>query len=174
MNQILLLAGLGAAAVVAALAIVSWWRYRGTRVITCPENLRPAGVEVNALRLAVSSTLGLPGLRLSDCTRWPEKRGCGQECLRQVEEAPHDCLVRTMVARWYRGKVCVICRRLLDERELWQHKPCLMSPARETMEWSQVPPETLPAVLETHKPVCWNCHIAETFRRKFADLVIDR
>ncbi len=174
MDRVVVLIGLGALAVFAALAFVFWWRNRGTRVVTCPENHEPVGVEVDGLRLALSSAFGLPHLRLSDCTRWPEKRGCGQECLSQVEAAPRDCLVRSMVARWYRGKVCVFCRKPLDEHELWQHKPCLMSPAKETLEWAQVPPETLPRVLETHKPVCWNCHLAETFRRRFADLVVDR
>ena len=26
----------------------------------------------------------------------------------------------------------------------------------------------------THLPVCWNCHIAESFRREHPELVVDR
>jgi hypothetical protein len=26
----------------------------------------------------------------------------------------------------------------------------------------------------THQPVCWDCHIAQTFRREHAELVTDR
>jgi len=29
----------------------TWWKYRGPRVITCPENHRPAGVTVDALHV---------------------------------------------------------------------------------------------------------------------------
>ena len=43
-----------------------------------------------------------------------------------------------------------------------------------TVEWSDFRPEALPEVLATHWPVCWDCHIAETFRRKYPKLVVDR
>jgi hypothetical protein len=49
-----------------------------------------------------------------------------------------------------------------------------MSPEGRTFGWGEVPAERLPEVLGTHLPVCWNCHIAETFRRQHAELVIDR
>jgi hypothetical protein len=29
--------------------------------------------------------LSQPHLRLSECSRWPERQGCGQECLSQIE-----------------------------------------------------------------------------------------
>ena len=35
----------------------AWWKYRGRRVITCPENRRPAGVVVDA-RHAAATALG--------------------------------------------------------------------------------------------------------------------
>jgi hypothetical protein len=48
-----------------------------------------------------------------------------------------------------------------------------MSPDGRTMEWGEVRVEDLPEVLRTHRPVCWNCHVAESFRRQYPDLVID-
>jgi hypothetical protein len=29
-------------------------------------------------------------------------------------------------------------------------------------------------VFSTHRPVCWNCHVTETFRRLHPELVVDR
>lgn len=153
----------------------AWRRYHGTSVITCPETSQPAAVEVNAVRAALTLLVGgAPDLRLSDCSRWPERRGCGQECLRQIEAAPEDCLVRNMLRRWYAGKTCVLCGQSVGERDWLQHRPALMNSDRKTFEWREIPPETLPSVLASSQPVCWNCHVAESFRREFPDLVTDR
>ena len=78
------------------------------------------------------------------------------------------------MTRWYEGKSCVYCGKPLGEVDWIEHKPCLMSPDRRTVEWKDIPAETIPGVLETHQPVCWNCHIAETFRREHPELVVDR
>src|ERR1044071_7851601 len=98
-------------AVAAAVAMwrlgASWWRYRGDRAIVCPENVRPAGVSVDAGRAALTALGGSPQLRLSSCSRWPERAGCGQECLAQIHSSPEDCLVRNIVSRWFAGKKCV-------------------------------------------------------------------
>jgi integrase len=49
-----------------------------------------------------------------------------------------------------------------------------MGPDRKTVQWSDLPAEKLPQVFETHRPVCWSCHIAQTFRRGHPELVVDR
>ena len=43
-----------------------------------------------------------------------------------------------------------------------------------THEWLEFAPETVPETLESHRPVCWNCHVAATFRRRFPGQVTDR
>jgi len=50
----------------------------------------------------------------------------------------------------------------------------MMSPDRVTFEWKEIPAERVPEVIETHMPVCWNCHVAETFRRVHPELVLSR
>ncbi|HEX5856168.1 MAG TPA: hypothetical protein VFZ57_11165, partial [Thermoanaerobaculia bacterium] len=60
-------------------------RYRGKWVVTCPETCDPAGVEVDAARVAASAWGGRLDVRLKACSRWPEKAGCGQGCLAEVE-----------------------------------------------------------------------------------------
>jgi hypothetical protein len=88
--------------------------------------------------------------------------------------APAEGLIRTVLAEFYRGKKCVFCGRSFVEAHLFDHKPALLSPEGVTVWWDDVSPERLPDVLATHKPVCWNCHISETFRREFSDIVVDR
>jgi hypothetical protein len=155
--------------------VTAWRRYRGTRVITCPETHQPAAVEVDARHAAVTLLFGgASELRLSDCTRWPERRNCGQECLQEIAAAPENCLVRNILTRWYAGKRCFYCGKELGEIDWLQHRPALLSPDRKSFEWRDIPPETLPSVLASYLPVCWNCHIAESFRREYPDLVTDR
>ena len=55
----------------------SYIRFRGKRLVTCPETQRPAAVEVDAARAALSASTGLEHLELQRCSRWPERAGCG-------------------------------------------------------------------------------------------------
>jgi hypothetical protein len=43
-----------------------------------------------------------------------------------------------------------------------------------TVAWPDIEPERLRHTLAAHAPVCWDCHIAETFRRLYPALVTDR
>jgi hypothetical protein len=175
------LIGIVIAVVAAAATAVALWplvrtyrRFRGTRVITCPESHLPAAVEVDARLAAVTHmSTGTPTLRLAACSRWPERQDCGQECLSQIESAPTDCLARTMLVRWYDGKACVFCRRPIGEIHWSDHKPALRAPGGDTVGWEAIRAETLPAVLASHAPVCWNCHVAETLRREHPELIVD-
>jgi len=156
-------------------------RFRGRRLVTCPATKKPAAVTVDASKAAVSAALGEPRLRIQDCSCWPqpqpgqgERRRCGQACLAQIEAAPEDCLIKTMVTRWYAGKSCVLCRSPIDEVDWLGQKPAVMGPDRNTVQWDEVTPEHLPEVLASYQPVCWNCHVAESFRRQHPELVVDR
>jgi hypothetical protein len=37
-----------------------------------------------------------------------------------------------------------------------------------------VPAETVPEVLQTHQPVCWNCHVVNRLMTQHPELVVDR
>ncbi|MEX0878437.1 MAG: hypothetical protein WEB59_00720 [Thermoanaerobaculia bacterium] len=156
------------------LALHAYLKYRGARVITCPEESCPAAVEVDVCRTAAAAAFGEHVVRLKSCSRWPERQACGQECLAQIEAAPAECLVRTMLVDWYRGSSCVLCGKEIGEIHWVEHKPALFTPERKTVEWDEVPAEKLPQVLATHQRVCWNCHIATTFRERFPGLVTER
>jgi hypothetical protein len=149
-------------------------RYRGKMLFTCPETGKLVAVKVAASKAALSSLTGRPDIHLNECSRWPERQDCGQKCLSQIGADPQNCLVWTKVADWYRGRKCVYCCKPFGEIHWHDHRPALMGPGRKTVQWSELPPESLPQILETHKPVCWSCHIAETFWREHTELVVDQ
>ncbi len=153
--------------------VAEYVRMRGARVITCPENEQPAAVTLDARLAALTFAGGHERLRLDTCSRWPEKAGCGQECLTQIEAQPMDCLVKTQVSRWYADKACAICGKALGEIDWAARKPALRTPDGRTLEWRDVKPETMYQVMATHAAICWDCHVAETFRRERPDLVLD-
>lgn len=153
----------------------TWLTYRGARVITCPENLQPAAVAIDATRAARwYAVAGETDLRLKSCSRWPEMAGCGQECLSQIEASPDGCLVHSMVAKWYAGRRCVYCARTMEHIVWHERPPALRLPDGSTREWKEIAPEDLPRIFATCEPVCWACHIVESFRREQPRMVIER
>ncbi|HSE15402.1 MAG TPA: hypothetical protein VLB46_00015 [Pyrinomonadaceae bacterium] len=149
-------------------------RYRGPRIVTCPETNKPAIVEVDSRHATLTSTVGLPDIRLKNCSRWPIKEQCGQECLTDLDVAPEGCLVSGVLMRWYRDKQCVYCKQVFPAVQWVDHRPALLTPGGELLSWKAVKVENLPNVLETHSPVCWNCYIAQSFRHDHPDLVVYR
>lgn len=172
----LLLTAVALAAVAVTLApfVKAYWKARGARLVTCPENRQPVRVEIDAMDAAFSALLRPVDLQLRSCTRWPEKAGCGQECLVQIEKAPNGCRVRSVLAEWYQGKTCVLCGKPFGEMHTWDHKPVLMSLDRVTQEWADVAVEDLPEKLATCLPVCWDCHVVETLYRMHPELIVER
>jgi hypothetical protein len=162
------------AAVVAFRAFRTYLKFRGKRIVSCPENHQAAAVDVSAAKAAIGSTVGSPHLALSRCSRWPGRQHCGQECLAQIEETPKACLVRTIVNQWYAGSECVFCHQRFHEIHWHDHPPALLDEQNRTVEWKDLPAENLQQAFRTHLPVCWNCHVAQTFRRVHPELVVIR
>jgi hypothetical protein len=165
---------------VAVLAVVlvplvrAWWKARGARLVTCPENQEPVRVEIDPLDAAFHEVFHTPSHGLKVCSRWPEKAGCGQECLIQIESAPNGCLVHGLLANWYADKSCALCGKAFGHIEAFQHKPAFLDAEGVTREWAAVRVEDLPRILETNQPVCWDCHIHESFLRTYPELVTFR
>jgi hypothetical protein len=150
------------------------WRSRGTRLVECPENHNTAAVALSAGHALRAGLTGRSELRLSECSRWPAKRECGQECLAQIAGSPEGCLVRHILEEWFADKHCVICGKATGPVRWADRAPALMTSECVTLEWAELIPETIPDLLRTHQPVCFDCHTALTFRRKFPALVVDR
>lgn len=167
MSWLILLVAVGIA--VAALFLSRrFLRNRGARLVECPETHEPAAVSVNAVKAAAGGRLDL-----AQCSRWPERERCGRECLAQIEESPDGCLVRTMVTGWYADKSCAICGKAVGEVDWMDRKPALVDGQGGMVPWQEVPAETLPRVLATHRALCFDCYVSETFRRQHPELVID-
>ena len=152
----------------------AFFRFRGKRLVTCPETHKPAAVEVAAKEAGLGAFFNEPTLHLDQCSRWPERQDCGQDCLDQIEADSQSCLVWNIVSKWYEGKVCVFCHKPIAPLHHVDHAPALLGPDFRTTEWKGIRPEQLPEIFQTHQPVCWNCHVAETFRRLHPELVTDR
>jgi hypothetical protein len=152
-------------ATLAWMAIQGYRLYQGVRVVTCPETRAPVAVKLDAPRAATTRLAGNVDYRLTSCSRWPERRNCGQQCVSQIKAAPQACRVQSILAKSYRGAHCVLCGVDIEKIGRGVHKPVLMSPNRRTRtEWDEVAPQELPRILLTHSKICWNCHMAESFR----------
>jgi len=176
-----LLIAIGVAAVLAGIIVFravpfmeAYFEFRGKRLISCPETQQTAAVSVAAGRAAATALLGEPTLRLKQCSRWPERQNCGQECLAQIEADPDNCLVWNIVSNWYEGQECAVCHKHFGRLHHLDHPPALMDPEKKTRAWDEISPERLPEIFSTCQPVCWNCHVVETFRRTHPELIVDR
>lgn len=152
----------------------AYFKYRGKRLVTCPETHTTEAVDVDEKEAALGLFLYEPTLHLKQCSRWPERQNCGQECLSQVEADPENCLVWKIVSRWYEGKKCALCHKPFGPLHHLDHAPALLAPDRKTVEWTDIRPEQLPSVFSTYQPLCWSCHVTETFRRVHPELVVER
>jgi len=168
------LVGLGALYVFGRRLATAWLKYRGARVVVCPESRELVAVEVDAGHAALTASQGRIDLRLEACTRWPKILGCDQECLGQIESAPEMCLLRNILGDWYQGKRCALCGRAFHPVRWHDHCPGLRAPDGAVRGWDAFRPEQVLDVLATHAPVCWNCRVAESFRREHPELVTDR
>ncbi|MGE3957020.1 MAG: hypothetical protein AB7H96_09915 [Vicinamibacterales bacterium] len=171
------------AATVLVGAIVAWavWflgravalhrKLDGPRVVTCPEDGRSALVAID-VAIAVTSDAGSEPARLSTCSRWTERGACDQPCCRDAHADSSRPV--SLVRAWAAGRQCASCGGDLVEPRFGGHHLALLEPTGITREWADVPTDRLPLALATSLPLCWNCHMAATFRREHPDLVVDR
>ena len=60
---------------------VEFLKFRGQRLVVCPETHAPALVRIDALHAAVGRVIGERDLRLIRCSRWEASQSCARECL---------------------------------------------------------------------------------------------
>jgi hypothetical protein len=155
--------------------IRAWRRYRGARLVTCPETAAAAAVSIDVGHAALTAFIeGRPVVRLAGCSRWPERGRCSEPCLLDVERAGDAAKVAAIVGRWYQTQTCGYCGRPIAVSESPQHAPALIGPDGASVAWCDIPAEQLPNLLRTARAVCCHCHIAESFRRTHPELVVDR
>jgi hypothetical protein len=74
--------------------LVKFFQFRGPCQVLCPETRSVATIRIHALRAAVSSAIAHPKIHVSGCSRWPERRGCDQECLPGFRLQPRALVTR--------------------------------------------------------------------------------
>ena len=157
-------------------SVRTYLQFRGQRLVTCPENQKTAAVELDARQAAREALTHKPHMQLTECTRWPDRKDCGQQCLSEIAMSPSECLVRNIVIDWFSPKNCVYCGKPIAEVKEWwvDHKPALLTPERQIVTWNEFAAEQLPELFQKCDPVCWSCAATETFRREHPELVSDR
>ena len=79
------IAAVGALYVVVPVVTDAYRRFRGTKVVICPETHAPAEIQLDVGQAAASMATGPPDLKVTRCSRWPERHYCDQACAKQVE-----------------------------------------------------------------------------------------
>ena len=82
---ILLILAAGAVFVLLPTVLTTFYEYRRKWSVTCPELGRSAEIGVDAGRAARSSMFGRLRLKVLSCSFWPERKGCDEGCLRNLE-----------------------------------------------------------------------------------------
>lgn len=151
------------------------WKYHGMMLVTCPENHKPAAVKVATARAALHEFIKRGHLELGDCSRFHGRPDCDQDCLREIEDSPAEHRVWNIASQWFQGKQCVYCHKPIEPPSHIDHAPALMRIVdRKTVEWKNLPAEELPNAFAECVPVCWSCHMTETFLRKFPEKAVVR
>jgi hypothetical protein len=89
--------------------------------------------------------------------------------------SPHDHAATEALKRFFDGKDCAICSRPIPPVHRSGLRPGLFNPATHQMHsWDDIPALNLSKALESELPVCSACQVAESFRERFPDLVVDR
>ena len=161
---------LGLLATMIVTFVALYLRYRGGRVVTCPETRAPVSAKINAALAAGTWLVSRPRFVITTCSRWPERAGCDQACTPQIEASPQETLVRRIVSHWYAERACTYCRKPI--REIGGPVLPGLLVDGELHEWKDIRPEDLPRILEHSLAVCARCELVEDFRMRHPDLVL--
>lgn len=86
---VLAIFALGTFYVVLPVVADAYGRYRRSRKPVCPETGLPVEVFLDARHAAATAAFGRSELRVRQCSRWPEHRGCDQGCTQGIEYLAH-------------------------------------------------------------------------------------
>jgi hypothetical protein len=157
------------------IAVIAWIRLRGTRVVVCPETHEPVAVTLDRGHAAVTAVWEAADLKLATCTRWPLPVDCDQACVSQIVQPGNETQPATIAAHLFKGQRCGICGLAIDPVDTGALPPGLLDPVtHDVVAWNDVPPERLRAEFKARRALCANCTLAESFRRRFPDRVVDR
>jgi hypothetical protein len=132
-------------------SLTTYWKFRGRRVVTCPQTREAAAVTIDATHAARTS-VGEAASARRPLFALAEQHDCDQACVAEIDAAPERCCVHAIVGDWYRDKACVLCQRAILGADGSLGMAALMAPDRTSMEWTAVRAQDLPSVLRSHQP----------------------
>jgi hypothetical protein len=157
------------------IAARTWTEVRGARLVVCPETQQPVAVQVDVGHAVASALWEQPDLRVTSCSRWPERQDCDQPCVRQIERAPSETRPKTIASHFFARQRCAICTEKIAPLGAFTLQPGFMNPAtRRVARWDDVPPRDLPRAVADWRPLCANCTLSESLRQDFPDRVTER
>jgi hypothetical protein len=155
------------------IALRTWIRFRGSRIVICPDNALPASVVVDAGHAAATAVRETADVKLTACSRWPAKAGCDQACTVQIQAAPNQTWPRTMAVQFFKGKRCGICAREIDPPAPSTLPAGFMHPvSHQVQAWDEIEPALLPEAMALWKPLCPRCTLTESFAQRVPHRVV--
>ncbi|HYH00288.1 MAG TPA: hypothetical protein VD837_14235 [Terriglobales bacterium] len=152
-------------AVVAAFAVLAIYHRQHRRpLITCPETLKPARIEVDRRHELYTLMRGIKETRLKSCTRWPERADCDQDCVVQVEAGP--AVIERILGKWYDKRNCAICAMPLVQYDYQRGRAAALNRDGTFLELRDMNWNEFPMSLKDLEPICWKCHEKELIRRR--------
>ncbi len=153
-------------AVAAAACVVVFLKpdeyFARSHTIVCPETHAPTEIKID-LALRIRTLLrGISVLRLASCSRWPERQGCDEECLLQLDLKP--AVLEHTLRKWYMGRSCGMCGRVLTEDDWRQGRFSALDRAGNFVPGNSLPLRDLPQHVSRYRPVCWPCHLHQRTR----------
>jgi hypothetical protein len=75
-------------AIYLAIALRTRRRLRGEHIVVCPETHTLAAVRVDLGHAAATAVWEEADVRMETCSRWPERKGCDEQCAAQIVASP--------------------------------------------------------------------------------------
>jgi hypothetical protein len=138
--------------------------YRGSHIVTCPETGAPAALQLSLFRVTLAAAFGRSWIVPRACSSRSKCAACANACDAAIAAARGADAPRVLILRWAAGRVCARCRLPLATHPAPGFEPELLRQDGSSVSWRDVPPETLPAHLETDEPLCWYCHAVSNLR----------
>lgn len=87
----------------------------------------------------------------------------------------HDPATLEQLKRFFDGKECAVCRKSIPPVQRTGLKPGVWNPTtHEAHSWDEIPNGDLTSALDGELALCASCMVAEKFRQRFPDRVVDR
>lgn len=146
-----------------ASTLQTYFKNRGRRTVTCPDDGSVAQVEVDRKYALQAAMQGKEQMRVQTCSHWPGHGACGQECLIQVEATAEN--IDHLFTKWFHGKPCSICARPLTPSD-WRHgRMGFLNDDHRLVELRQIDFAAIGCIPAPEHPLCWKCHQEEKQRQ---------